>query len=121
MSDLTAVIDDHLRAYGEPDDTRRAEAVAKLWAPDGSLIDPPFDGTGHEAIAGMGAILQQHYADHTFRRTTAVDGHHGVVRYGWELVSLDGDVVLSGTDVADIGDDGQLRRVVGFFGPIPTS
>jgi hypothetical protein len=120
MSDLTALIDEHLRAYAEPDDERRAEAVARLWAGDGSLVDPPFDGTGHEAIAAMGAVLQQHYAGHTFRRTTAIDSHHGVARYGWEMVSPDGAVVLSGVDVADVTDDGRLRRIVGFFGPLAT-
>ena len=73
---IDEIIDAHLAAYGEPDDARRAGLVKELWAADGSLIDPPFDGTGHEAIAGLGAILQQHYAGHTFRRTTAVDAPH---------------------------------------------
>jgi hypothetical protein len=118
MRDLTATIDAHLVAYSEPDDARRAALVKELWAPDGSLVDPPFDGTGHDAITGMGAILQQHYAGHTFRRSTAVDAHHGHARYGWDLLGPDGAVVLSGIDVADVDDDGTLRRIVGFFGPI---
>ena len=117
---IDEIIDAHLAAYGEPDDARRAGMVKELWAADGSLIDPPFDGTGHEAIAGLGAILQQHYAGHTFRRTTGVDAHHGVARYGWELVAPDGTAILHGTDVADFGEDGSLRRVVGFFGPPAT-
>jgi hypothetical protein len=115
---IDEIIDAHLAAYGEPDDTRRAALVKELWAADGSLIDPPFDGTGHDAVTGLGAILQQHYAGHTFRRTTAVDAHHGVARYGWELVAPDGTAILAGTDVADIDDTGALRRVVGFFGPM---
>jgi hypothetical protein len=114
------LIDGHLQAYAEPDEGRRAEALARLWADDGSLIDSPFDATGHAAIAGMGGLLQQHYAGHTFLRSTAIDSHHGVARYGWDLIAPDGTVVLSGIDVADLTDGGRLRRVVGFFGPLAT-
>src|SRR4028119_2151020 len=38
---MTAAIDAHLVAYGDPDATRRARAVASVWASDGSLIAPP--------------------------------------------------------------------------------
>ena len=30
----------------------------------------------------------------------------------------DGTAVLTGLDVAELADDGTLRRVVGFFGPL---
>ena len=58
-------------------------------------------------------------AAHTFRRTTGIDEHHGVARYGWELVAADGAVAVGGTDIAEIGDDGRLVRVTGFFGDLP--
>ena len=67
----------------------------------------------------MAAALQTQFPGHTFRRTSTIDAHHGFARYEWELVAPDGAVALAGLDVAEVGDDGRLRRVVGFLGPIP--
>ena len=117
-TDPTTTVDLHLQAYGEPDAERRAELVATAWAGDGQLIDPPLTGAGHDEIAAMGEALQGHYAGHRFRRITAVDAHHDHLRYAWELVAPDGTVALSGLDVGELAEDGRLRRVVGFFGPL---
>ena len=117
-SALEATIDTYLAAYGEPDPTRRAELIEAAWAADGHLIDPPLDGTGHDGIDAMFAAVQGQFVGHTFRRTTAVDSHHGIARYGWELIAADGSVTLGGMDVALVGDDGKLRTVAGFFGEL---
>jgi hypothetical protein len=119
MSDLDTTIDTYLEAYGETDAARRAGLIKQVWAPDGHLIDPPLDAQGHDGIDGMFAAVQGQFAGHTFRRSTAVDAHHGIARYGWELVAADGTVTLAGMDVAELTDDGKLRRVAGFFGDLP--
>ena len=118
-SDLTSTIDGYLQAYSETDDARREELVAQVWAEDGQLLDPPLVGTGRAAISEMAAAVQAHYAGHSFRRTSGIDAHHSFARYEWELVAPGGGTALAGLDVAEIGDDGLLRRVVGFLGPIP--
>jgi hypothetical protein len=115
---ITDTIDTHLAAYCEPDADRRKELVAATWAEDGSLFDPPFDGTGHDAIAGMGGVVLTHYPNHTFVRTSAVDAHHNFARYSWALVAPDGTHAVSGIDVVETGADGRLVKVVGFFGPL---
>jgi hypothetical protein len=119
MSDLQNTVDTHLEAYGEPDAARRAQLVASIWSEDGQQIDPPIDATGHGGIVEVAAAVQGMYPGHAFRRTSGIDAHHGFARYEWELVSPEGSVALAGLDVAEVGDDGRLRRVVGFLGPIP--
>jgi hypothetical protein len=119
MTDLQSTIDTYLDAYSEPDVDRRTKLVDEVWAEDGRLIDPPLDGSGRAGISEMAAAVQQHYAGHTFRRTSGIDEHHSFARYEWELVAPDGTTALTGLDVAEIGDDGLIRRVVGFLGPIP--
>jgi hypothetical protein len=118
MADLTTTIDTHLAAYCEPDAGRRAALVAQVWSPQGQLVDPPMEGEGLEAIVGLGDVVVTHYPDHTFRRTTAVDEHHGYARYGWALVAADGAVAVAGTDIATLDSDGRLVKVVGFFGEL---
>ncbi len=118
MSDLTNTIDTYLSAWNESDDAARAELVGTVWAEDGRLVDPPMAASGHAEISGMHAALQQQFAGHTFRRASAIDEHHGFVRFGWELVGPDGQVALKGMDVGELGEDGRLVRITGFFGEL---
>ncbi|UDY36160.1 hypothetical protein [Dermatobacter hominis] len=121
-ADPTRAIDTHLRAYCEPDATVRAELVAAAWEADGVLVDPPFDGAGHDGIAAMADAVLAHYPAHTFERTTEVDAHHAFARYGWALVAPDGTPAVTGTDVVEFGEGGRIARVVGFFGdPVPAA
>jgi hypothetical protein len=116
MTDIATLVDKHLAGYCEPDAGRRAELVATAWGEGGALIDPPFDGKGRDGIAAMTDVVLTHYAGHTFRRTTDVDTHHQFGRYGWALVGPDGAVAVTGTDYIELNDEGQLVRIVGFFG-----
>lgn len=116
---LASTIDTYLEAYGEADAGRRGALIAEVWAADGRLADPPFEGTGHDGISALSDVVFEHFPGHAFRRTTGIDAHHGVARYGWELVGPDGTVAVGGTDIAEIDDDGRLRRVTGFFGDLP--
>jgi len=116
---LETTIDTYLEAYLEPDAERRVQLIEQVWSPDGHLFDPPLDAAGHAAINEMFETVQGMFAGHTFRRTTGIDTHHGIARYGWELVDGDGAVALAGMDVAVVGQDGRLTRVAGFFGELP--
>lgn len=118
-ADVAATIDGHLSAYGEPDAARRADLIARVWAGDGRLVDPPIAGEGHGGISEMAEAVLAHYAGHTFRRTSGVDVHHGAFRYAWELVAPGGEVALAGVDVGELADDGRLSRITGFFGELP--
>ena len=41
----------------------------------------------------MASAVQAQFPGHTFRRTSAVDGHHGFARYEWEMLAPDGTAV----------------------------
>lgn len=118
MTDLTTIIDTHLAGYGEPDATRRLERLTAVWAPDGTLVVPPIDGTGPAGIAAVVDALLGQYPGHRFERTTAVDAHHDLARYGWALVEPDGSAVLTGLDIT-VGADGRLTSIVGLLGDLP--
>ncbi len=116
MTDLITLIDTHLESLAESDAERRRRLIAATWASDGRMIDPPLDGTGHDGITVMAEAMQAQFPGSRFRRCTVIDTHHGFARYGWELVAPDGSVALTGTDIAEVADEGRLARVVGFFG-----
>lgn len=115
---LTANVDTNLAAYGNPDATSRRDQLASVWAPTGTLIDPPIDGTGVDGIDALMAAVQSQFPGHTFRRTSAIDAHHGIARYSWLMVGPDGSPALEGLDVVEVDGDGRLARIVGFMGSL---
>src|SRR6478609_4298425 len=118
---IETMIDRHLAAYCDADPARRAAAIRAVWTTDGRLVDPPLEARGHQGISDQAATLQSQFPGHRFERSTAIDAHHGFLRYGWRLVSAAGAPVLEGVDVAELDVDGKLMRVVGFFGAQPAA
>ncbi|MFC7259973.1 nuclear transport factor 2 family protein [Streptomyces lutosisoli] len=97
-----------------------AKAVAAAWAADGSYTDPLADVRGHEQIAALIAAAQEQFPGFAFRRLGAVDGHHDVVRFSWELVSeADGSAPVAGFDVITLDGEDRIRSVYGFLDRVP--
>lgn len=119
MPELNDTIDTYLAAWNETDATRRAALVERVWDPEGELCDPPMSARGHREIADIAAALHQQFPAHHFRRSSGVDAHHDRFRFSWSLVGPDGAVALVGLDTGELAPDGRLRRITGFFGPLP--
>jgi hypothetical protein len=118
----TAVVEGYFTCWNSTDPARRAAAIRSTWAPDARLIDPMVDVTGHEQLAGTFAAFHETFAGSSFRRLGGIDSHHDHLRWGWEMVDRNDDVLLDGIDVALLDDDGRIRYVVGFFGAaLPTA
>ena len=121
MTDVTTTIDTYLSAWNETDAGRRSTLIEQVWADDGRLIDPPLEGVGHTGISEMAEARHEHCPGHSFRRVSGIDAHHDQVRFAWELVGPDGVVALAGLDTGELGEDGRLRRIAGFFGDLPAA
>ncbi|MEU5955828.1 nuclear transport factor 2 family protein [Streptomyces sp. NPDC047525] len=104
-------------AEGADDVTK---AVAAAWSEDGSYTDPLADVSGHASIAAVIGGAHEQFPGFEFRRTGAVDGHHDIARFGWELVSVaDGSAPVAGFDVIALAEDGRIRTVHGFLDRVP--
>jgi hypothetical protein len=116
---VVATIDAYFAMLNEPDEAARRALAALAWSEDGGYVDPLLQATGHDELVAMVAGVHQQYPGQTFRRTSGVDAHHGLVRFSWELAGDDGTVTVAGLDVGIVADDGRLSRIAGFFGPLP--
>lgn len=116
---VEALVDAHLAAFSAPDGATRRALIEQAWAVSGHFADPLFAATGHDEIDALAESVPGLYPDHAFTRTSAVDLHHGHARYAFAFTGPDGTVVIDGVEVAQVGAEGRLVRVVGFFGPIP--
>ncbi|MEV1290253.1 nuclear transport factor 2 family protein [Micromonospora sp. NPDC049679] len=116
MSDVQQLAERCLAVWNEADGQRCRPAVAELWTEDGSYSDPMSDVRGHDGIAAVIDGAREMFPGYVFRLLGTVDGHHDVLRFGWELVPADdGESVVVGFDVAVRAGDGRLTVVHGFL------
>lgn len=114
-NNLRPVIDGYFACWNTTDAEARRAAVEATWAPEARSVDPVADVTGHVELMRMFAGFHELYAGHSFRQRGGIDEHHGIVRWGWEMIGPDGTVALDGIDVAMV-TDGRIGYLVGFFG-----
>lgn len=117
--DHTTTVDAYFDLLNETDPAVRARLVTEVWTEDGAFYDPLHEATGHDALVEMVAAVQAQFPGQRFARTSGIDGHHGLVRFGWELRAEDGTTTVAGLDVGIVAPDGRLTRIAGFFGPLP--
>ena len=116
MHEVVAAYD---AAWNEPSPAERRRLLEHSFAEDGVLIEPRGHFAGREAVLERIAGFTERFPGARVLLTSGVDEHHGCLRYAWTIVGADDATLLDGIDVAELGSDGRLRRVVMFFGPLP--
>jgi hypothetical protein len=115
---LEALIDRYCEAWSIPDAALRKRMLDEVWAEGAVYTDPRAHTTGAQELCDhIGRILQSRPGAR-IQRTSAVDAHHNLARFHWHVVLPDGTTLPEGIDVAELSDDGKIRRIVGFFGPL---
>ena len=115
------LVDRYIDIWNESDAEARRSAVASVWADGARYVDPIADVTGPDQISALIGSIQEQVPGHEFRLVDGhVDAHHNVMRFSWELVpSSGGEPLAIGFDVAETGDDGRIRSVLGFLDKAP--
>lgn len=111
---IESVVDSYLDAWNSDDPAERAALLLRSVDENVVFIDPMKQLIGRNALETHIADVRAKYAGIRFSRGGEVDAHTGVLRAPW-VAELDGAVVLRGLDVDDIGPDGRLTRILGFF------
>ena len=114
-TDLQAIVDGYFECWNATGDAARSDVIRRTWAPEAQSTDPVADVIGHDQLAEMFAGFHATYPGSSFRQKGGVDAHHNIVRWGWEMIDVNGVVALDGIDVAVI-DDGLIVHLAGFFG-----
>ncbi|WP_328903170.1 nuclear transport factor 2 family protein [Streptomyces sp. NBC_00441] len=102
-----------------PDELEKA--VAAAFTDEAAYTDPLADVRGHAQLAAVIGGARQQFPGFVFRPLGTVDGHHALVRFGWELVAPDGSAPVAGFDVATLADDGRIASVSGFLDRVPAA
>jgi SnoaL-like domain len=117
--DVTELIDRYCAVWNEPDPEQRAVLLESVWADGATYTDPRANTTGAEELLAHIAKIRAGRPGARIVRTSAVDAHHGIARFGWRVVEADGTQLPEGIDIAFLDEAGsRIARVIGFFGPM---
>jgi hypothetical protein len=112
------LVDTYCLAWTHPSPGERAGLLERVWAPGARYTDPSVDLEGADALLAHIARVQARRPGSQVVRTTVVDVHDGLARFGWCVVDPQGHRSPEELDFAEIGPSGKLLRIVGFFGPL---
>lgn len=116
--DYPESFDHMLAAWNERDPARVRSHLERALAPDVHFVDPSIVTRGLDEFEANVHAVQARIPGADYRRSSAVDGHHGLYRYHWEIRRGD-ELLLPGFDVTEVDVSGRVLRVLGFFGPMP--
>ena len=116
---LDELIDRYCAAWSAPDPAERERLLRETLTDDATYTDPRTAPVTRAGLLEHIARVLASRPGARVLRTSAVDVHHGLARFHWCVELPDGTRLPEGIDVVELSDDGrQLRRVVGFFGPL---
>lgn len=114
------LIDRYVDCWNQTDPEARAKAVADLWTEDATYTDPLADVTGHAGIAAVIEAAQGMFPGLVFSAGEVYDAHHHIARFTWHLGPEGGEPVAIGFDVAELAEDGRIRKALGFLDKVPS-
>jgi hypothetical protein len=136
MRDPNELADRYVALWNEPDPDQRRQLIEELWTEDGAhILQPPQEIRELAARPGIGLSATLEARGHTalearatsahdefvasgafrFRRRDNVERVADVVKFNWEMVSTDGEVVGVGLEFLILSPDGRIRREYQFI------
>lgn len=116
---VRALVTQYLDAWNEPDVGKREAMLAQCWGDGAVYVDPTVELSGAAALNAHIAKVQAARPGASLEFMSGIDVHHNVVRFLWRLVRADGTHGDSSIDFGEVGPDGRLVKIVGFFGAAP--
>ena len=120
MSDTAEKVKKYAAAWNEADTTHRDALLAACWADNGIYVDPNVEILGRENLSRHIAKVQMGRPGAHLEFMSGIETHHNVLRFPWRLVHADATFGDTSIDVGEIGPDGRLIKMIGFFGPPPS-
>jgi hypothetical protein len=115
---LDQLIDTYCAAWSDSDAARRRETLANVWAEGATYTDPTVHAVGiDDLLTHIDAVARRRPGAKVVR-TSRVDAHHHLARFAWCVVLADGTSLPESIDIAELSAGGQIRRIIGFFGPL---
>jgi SnoaL-like domain len=116
---IVKIVTKYMAAWNEREAAARDPLLEACWSDGGIYVDPNVSLIGREALGGHIATVQASRPGARLEFVSGIDVHHNVVRFLWRLVRADGTCGDTSIDFGEVGPDGRLVKIVGFFGAPP--
>jgi SnoaL-like domain len=113
-------LDRMLDIWNEQDMSKVRLQLEAALAKDVVFIDPTIETHGIEEFEANVRSFRTKYPRAALRKTSGVDSHHSLHRYTWDI-TVGTKLLVSGFDVSETDAEGKVKRVLGFFGPLPAA
>ncbi|MDQ2787171.1 MAG: nuclear transport factor 2 family protein [Chloroflexota bacterium] len=113
------VIEAFVAAWHARDVADLRELLERCWADDGVLTLPDGAYAGRDAVAAQIVRVTEQWSAGARVQISAVEEHHGWLRYRWVISAPNGPIFAQGLHVGERAADGRLRRIVAFYGMPP--
>jgi hypothetical protein len=121
----------YVALWNEPDADRRRRVIAELWTEDGRhFLQPPqeiraiaaqpgigltpiLEARGYEEIEARAASAYEHWVgseELSFRGRADAERLGDVVKFHWEAVAKDGELIAVGLNFLVLAADGRIER-----------
>lgn len=118
MSDIQYLVQRYIAVWNETDPAARRLLIDEVFAADARYTDPLADVTGRDALDAVVGAVQAQFPGFVFV-LGAVDAHHHLARFTWELGPAGGEALVVGFDAVATGEDGLVHSVLGFLDKVP--
>ena len=117
-TELTNHIDRYCTCWRVMGMQEREESLGIVLTRDVRYVDPGTDVTGINQLALHIERVANARPQAQAVRTSSVDVHHDVARFGWHLVDRGEELLVGSIDVVTfVPATGLINMIVGFFGP----
>jgi hypothetical protein len=121
MLDTNEIVHAYMAAWNEKDGKKRRELLERAWVDEGRYTDPMSDAPGLDALIELIAQFHKQMPGASIIPASAIDEHHGQLRFAWKMIAPDGSTGMEGIDIGRLAEDGRLQSITGFFGPLATA
>ncbi len=111
---MKKIWDEYALSWSETDETARLKIFASCLGEAIAYCDPMMNTSGYEELSGYMNGFQQQLPGHRFV-IDEVMAHNGRCLAKWTLSSQEHGAVHEGTSFAEVGEDGRLTNITGFF------
>jgi len=111
----------YTRAWSEPNMEVVKNLLAICWSEESEIIGPGYYFKGTAAVLSEIERYHKEQPDQKVILTSGFDSHGSWSRFAIAVIKPDGSTRHEGWDIVEHGSGGKIRRVVSFWGQLPTA